>query len=170
MQLWSHHAQEVPTCIYGMSWAQKMSKRVIRQAASALAVKNSLILSIIHTSWVRSALICKQFSGSLTCSTGQAIPLLAYILRYFIVSHQLRCNVRLKNYIFIIISTWYQTPEGLKFCPFPKGRKKRDITCQWMRCVNQGSDSISTTSSCLMVCEWFALEKWLRTGFWFALH
>lgn len=66
--LWSHHAQEVPTGIYGKPWAQKMSKNVIRQAASAIMVKNSLTQSIIYTFWVRSALISKQFSGSLACT------------------------------------------------------------------------------------------------------
>jgi len=75
----SYHAPEVPTGTYGKPWAQKMSKNGIRQAASALTVKNSLILSIICTFCVKSARICKQFHGSLACSTGQAIPLLVYI-------------------------------------------------------------------------------------------
>lgn len=52
---------------------------------------------------------------------------------------------------------------GLKFCSFSKGRKKRDIICQWMRCVSQGSNPNTTTGSCVMGCEWSSLEQVTQT-------
>lgn len=116
------------------------SENVVRQAATALTVKNHLIMSIMYTFWVRSAHVCRQFSGSLACSIGQVFLLLAYILGYFIVSHQLGCNIRLNN--FIIISTLFPSPEGLKWCLFPKGKKKTSTSLAnewsvWIRGQNQ---------------------------------
>lgn len=80
---------------------KKMSENIVRQVETALAVKNHLIMSTFYTFGVRSAHICRQFSGNLSCSMGEVIPLSAYSLRYLIVSHQLGRNIRLNNYILL---------------------------------------------------------------------
>lgn len=131
---------------------KKMSENVVRQAVTALAVKNHLIMSIIYTFEVRSAHICRQFSGSLSCSIGQVIPLLAYIVRYFIVSHQLGCNKRDWTTIFyyhLHIVPISQRFEIMFVSQRGKKKKKGETACQWMECVNQGSESNVTTSSYL---------------------
>lgn len=136
-----------------------MSENVVRQAATALAVKNHLIMSIIYTFGVRSAHICRQFSGSLSCSIGQVIPLLAYIVRYFIVSHQLGCSKR--NWTTIFYYHLHIVPISQRFkimfvSQRGKKKKKRETWLAnewsvWIRGQNQMLQLVALSNGVWMI-------------------